>query len=239
MECWDFRKRQLVDIVQKHSNSIFWYLSSGLDLMPLYYLTDEKRIKNPLKEVHLFLFSDYGVVFNDPENLKENIDKKGPEKLPSRKGEFYLTQMIPLHLNHEFLADNKQYSNDKDGATAFGGASVYLLLIRQIIAKEYIEHIPVLFIRQSNRFVLEYLRNKNLDVGYICTVSDGCRPDNKQQCPNNYYKDYTSIMHPKGFWITDHFNQTKPDIFQEITQFSDWGHYDGQDKSYCFFQNYM
>lgn len=235
---WDLWKKQMLAICQNSSKTIFWYLSSGLDVMTLYYFTEEKLLPGPLKTAELFLYSDYGVVLNDPENLKEMTDKEGAQKLPSNKGEFYLTKMIPLHLKQEFSADNEQFYNGKV-PEAFGGASVYLLLIKQKSPKNFIEKIPILFIRHSNRFVLEYLQHNNLKVRYICTVSDGCRPDNQQQCPNEFYQDYISVLHPRGFWITDHFNQEKPDTFRKIADFNDWGHYDRRDKSYCFSRNYV
>ncbi|MCF8308741.1 MAG: hypothetical protein K9I68_07025 [Bacteroidales bacterium] len=235
VDYWDLWKKQLLAISQNPSKTIFWYLSSGLDVMPLYYFTDEKQLPGSLKTTNLFLYSDYGVVFNDPENLKKMTDKEGAEKLPSHKGKFYLTKMIPLHLKQEFSTDNEQFYNGKV-PTAFGGASVYLLLIKQNSPKDFIENFPILFIRHSNHFVLEYLLHNSLTVRYICTVSDGCRPDNKQQCPNEFFQDYISVLHSQGFWITDHFNQGKPATFHEIADFKDWGHYDRKDKSYCFSQ---
>jgi len=234
---WQSWKDEFLDSGSFNSKTLFWYLSSGIDLMPLYYFGKYNTTTGFL-EPDLFIYSDFGIVFNEPEILREEVQKGNQEQIPSNKGRFFLTGLIPLHWNHGFQPEDTIHRSMRR-PVAFNGAAVYFLTIKQQFRDSCSENVPVLFIRKSNQFVFRYLLSKKIKVKYICTVSDGCRPDQRNRCPNNFYNYYMQVLEAKGFWITDHFNINQPGSMQKVADFEQWGHYDTHDKSYCFSRKYV
>ena len=229
---WESWKKSFFASSAGEFQNFFWYLSSGMDVMPLYLFGGNNHSAG-FPQVDLFIYSDFGVVFNTPEILKANTDKGYPEPLPAGRGSFYLTRLIPLHWNKDNNS-KELYSEGRISASAFQGAPVYLLLIRNSSPEGDSPQIPVLFVRRSNRDMLRFFLEKELLFRYICTVTDGCRPDSRDTCPNNFLHSYLQVLSGDGFWITDHFNGFVPRELRKVAEFAGWGHYDTHDKSYCF-----
>lgn len=234
---WESWKNTILNPETFDSKIFFWYLSSGIDVMPLYYFGEQNK-SSAFPKPDLFVFSDFGVVFNEPEILRDEIQKGNCQEIPSNKGDFFLTGLTPLHWNHG-LQPSETMSKPGTRPSAFNGATIYFLTIKQRSGSTYSENIPVLFIRKSNQFVFQHLLSKKIKVKYICTVSDGCRPNHQDRCPNNFYNYYTQVLDAEGFWITDHYNIEQPDSLKKVAEFEEWGHYDMHDKSYCFSRKYV
>ena len=228
---WDSWKGKLGNSVKTSTVTLFWYLSSGIDVMPLYFFGRQNR-SSGFPKVDLFFYSDFGVVFNDPEELKRAIEKGKPPKLPSPTGRFVLKQFIPLQWKEE-PKNAATGSSAGVNPSSFEGAPVYFLQIEDQSEESRIVQ-PVLFFRKSNQQMFKYFRDKKLSFHYICTVSDGCRPDNPEICPNNFLDSYLNVLKTNGCWITDHFNTQPPETLRKVAEIDSWGHYDVYDKSYCF-----
>lgn len=232
---WQYYKQRLAtkSVV---SPRIFWYLSSGMDTMAFYYFGGESPGYG-MPKAEWFIFSDNGVVFNDPESLKQKTDSGEPELLPSRRGSFLLKNLIPLHFIHKKTEPEGQ--GIPPNLSSFSGAPVFFLEIQPDSKNTEAKKIPVLFIRNSNALVCNLLLSHSICVDYICTVTDGCRPGTEDNCPNEHFSFYDKVLKQDGIWITDHFNRAKPKILYRIAELKDWGHYDLNDKSYCYSKKYV
>lgn len=228
---WDLWKAKFVTSVKTSTVNLFWYLSSGIDVMPLYFFGRQNK-DSDFPRVGLFIFSDFGVVFNEPERLKNDIKRGKHQTLPSGKGKFVLKQFIPL----QWKQDPKNEVEDSSlgvKPTSFNGAPVFFLQVKNQ-SEEMETSQPVLFFRKSNQLMLQYFKRKNLNFKYICTVSDGCRLNHPGRCPNIFLSSYMTVLKQDGFFITDHFIDQPPEMLRKVAEFKDWGHYDMHDKSYCF-----
>ena len=198
---------------------MFWYLSSGLDIMPLVHF---RRDNNAFPPVDFFLYSDAGTVFNDPENLQRRIKNGQPLALYAGEYTFYLKQFIPLKL---------QVSSKNTELLAFNN-SVFTFLA--ISPEGSHEEYPLLLAQLRNQELLQILKSFGCSVRYICTVTDGCRSGENPVCPNEIYDTFLPVLTRPGYWITDHFNSDKPPEFAYYSEFSGWGHYDLNDTSYVY-----
>lgn len=222
--------------------TLFWYLSSGIDLKALVNFSekDTKEVyKTPV--VDFFIYSDYGDMIEKLKEYYEKMDDGLVVLYEDSKTYITLEQMVPLKYftDREVELIKKKYKQNRHHSMKnkiiHNNIHFYYALIN--IESNYFqeEYFYVIFSPIENWILLEEVwKKQNVAFDYICGVCDGCRKGGAYKCVNIHYRDFLPVMKKnRSFWVSDHIHSySKPDdfdaIFKEIAKIKGWGNYNHQ-----------
>lgn len=187
---------------------VFWYLSSGLDFIPVQKFGDNRSNWG----VDIFLYSDYAAL---KERLIGTIPS-GQKAVHIQSTSLYLKSVIPV------LSD----------AILF---PVTFLLIDDS-DKPGAPPAPLFLMECTNDDALQVLLRWNITCKYLSTVADGCRALDTEKatpCPMLQHKKYGQAI-PDGYWLSDHQPQRNSTVFSPVKTIEGWGRYNVNERTTCF-----
>lgn len=204
----------LSDFTNSHTTSppeIFWYLSSGLDFLPVQKFADKEKSAG----VDLFLYSD-----SAPLRDRLNDSFTSDQKPVLIKGDsLFLNRIIPV------LSDAIPFPVTfllfGDGDTSGS------------------QPIPLLLMECTNDKALQVLLRWNISCKYLCTVADGCRAydtGKATSCPMLQYKKFGQAI-PQGYWLSDHVPEPASAVFRPVETIEGWGRYNVNEQTTCYKMN--
>jgi len=187
-------------------NNLFWYLSSGLDLFPLSHFVTARK---GFPKAGFFLYTDIADVSF---TLKQNLDAyNSPVEIPGTG--LFLDRFTELR-------------------SALLKARFSYLEFLTLEGKR----IPLLLCQSSNREMLSTFQETGVRAKYLCTVTDGCRSEDKEirnNCPVNSYEEFATVL-DGGYWISDHLPDKAAPFFRKAGIIEGWGRYNLFDETYIY-----